>query len=195
MANVKLEWADANLKKFGKDIAELNRRFPKALPREINKVGARARTQVVRNLTTQTGLPRKTIVKAVKVSLAGGRKLSYEMVTRGGEVRLKYLAPRETSKGVSAAPRGKRTVFPGTFMKGGRFPNRKIVPAFKGHVFRRIGWGERTDGTVGEKLTHARSGMTIPAEMTTGATRDAFERIAGPLLQQRVDALIGNLLK
>lgn len=195
MANVKLEWADANLKRFGKDIAELNRRFPKALPREINKVGDRAKTQVVRNLTTQTGLPRKTIVKAVKVGLAGGRKLSYDMVTRGGQVRLKYLAPRETPQGVSARPWGKRTVFPRTFMKGGKFPNRVAVPAFKGHVFRRLGWGDRTDGSVGEKLTHARSGMTIPTEMTTGATRDAFERVAGPLLQQRVEALIGKLLK
>lgn len=188
MTTVSIAWADDSLKKFGKDIAELQRRFPKALPREINKVGARAKTQVVRNLTTQTGLPRKTIVKAVKVSLAGGRKLSYEMVTRGGEVRLKYLAPRETRPGVSATPWGKRRVFAGTFMKGGKFPVRKVVPDFEGHVFRRI-------NSTGTKITHARSGMKIPVEMTTGATRDAFESIAGPLLQQRVDALIGKLLK
>jgi hypothetical protein len=36
--------------------------------------------------------------------------------------------------------------------------------------------------------------MFIPTEMTTGATKAAFERIAGPLLQQRVEAAIHKLL-
>jgi hypothetical protein len=36
--------------------------------------------------------------------------------------------------------------------------------------------------------------MFIPTEMTTGATAAAFERIAGPLLQQRIEAVLKKLV-
>ena len=183
---IKIKWADNHLKQYGKKLDELQAKFPKVLPREINKVGARAKTQVIRNLTKQTGLPRKTIVKAVKTTLAGGRRLSYEMVTRGGNIRLKFLAPKETRPGVVAKPWGKRTLYPGTFMHGGLFPNRH-GGNFDGHVMRRL-------NSSGTKLTQARSGMYIPTEMTKGATRAAFERIAGPLLQERIEAAIRKLV-
>lgn len=190
MPEIKARWADDNLKKFGREIAELHRRFPKALPREINKVGQRAKTQVIRALVKQTGLPRKTIVKAVgnpAQARANGR-LSYEMVTRGGNIRLKYLNPLETRAGVQAKPFGKKTLYPGTFMRGGAFPNRKFVPRFDGHVMFR-------NRSSGRHYTFARSGVIIPAEMTVGATKAAFERTAGPLLEERIDKLIGKLLK
>lgn len=188
MATISVRWADDHLKLFGSRIDRLNRRFPKVIPREVNKVGNRARTQVVRNLTKQTGLPRKTIVKAVGVNPAVPGRLSFEMVTRGGNIRLKYLAPRETRSGVTAKPWGKRTLFVGTFMKGGRFPNRQVVAKFDGHVYRRL-------NTSGTKITQARSGMFIPVEMTTGATASAFQAIAAPLLKQRIDAVLIKLLK
>ncbi|MGE3649388.1 MAG: hypothetical protein AB7G10_13680, partial [Reyranellaceae bacterium] len=144
MAMVTTRWADAHLKRYGARIVELNRRFPKVLPRIVNQVGNRSKTQVVRALTGQTGLPRKTIVKAVGTpNPARPGKLSYEMTTRGGNIRLKYLAPRETRPGVTAKPWGKRTLFPGTFMKGGAFPNRKVVARFDRHVYRRF----NTSGT------------------------------------------------
>lgn len=78
-------------------------------------------------------------------------------------------------------------------MFGGHFPNRH-GGNFDGHVMRRLGRGRRTDGSMGEKLTQVRSGMFIPTEMTTGATKAAFERIAAPLLQQRVEAAIHKLI-
>jgi hypothetical protein len=62
---LKVGWADQSVKRFGKKLVELNTRFPKVLPRIVDQVGDRAKTQVIRNLTRQTGLPRKTIVKAV----------------------------------------------------------------------------------------------------------------------------------
>lgn len=209
---LRARWADQNVKRFGKKLVELNVRFPKVLPRIVNQVGDRAKTQVIRNLTRQTGLPRKTIVKAVgDPHRAHGGRLSYEMVTRGGNIRLKYLAPRETRPGVTAIPWGKRRLFPGTFMKGGRFPNRKVVAKFNGHVMRNLGYGKQHGGgsswmsslwasddpniKSGDRLTQARSGMFIPTEMTTGATKAGFERIAGSLLQQRVEAAIDKLLR
>jgi hypothetical protein len=188
MAELRARWADQNVKRFGKKLVELKTRFPVVLPRIVNQVGDRAKTQVIRNLTKQTGLPRATIVKAVgDPRRAGPARLSYEMVTRGGNIRLKYLAPRETRAGVTAQPWGRRQLFAGTFMKGGRFPNRKPVPKFDGHVYRRL-------NTSGTQITQARSGMFIPTEMTTGATKAAFERIAALLLQERVEAAIKKLI-
>lgn len=189
MSAITVKWADDQVRRYGKRIEELNRRFPKVIPQTINQVSRKAKTQVIRNLTAQTGLPRKTIVKAVgNPNPARPGKLSYEMVTRGGNIRLKYLAPRETRPGVTAKPWGKRTLFAGTFMKGGAFPNRKVVGKFDGHVYRRL-------NTSGTRITQARSGMFIPVEMTTGATAAAFERTAAPLLKQRVDAVLAKLLK
>lgn len=185
---VTIKWADDTLKQYGKKIAALNTQFPKVLPRIVNQVGNRAKTQVVRTLTKQTGLPRKTIVKAVNVSLAGGTKLSYDMVTRGGNVRLKYLNPKETEAGVVAKPFGKSTLYPGAFLKGGAFPDRKQVDKFDGHAFYRL-------NKSGTHIAFARSGVVIPHEMTTGATLAAFKQTAGPLLKQRVEKAIGKLLK
>jgi len=196
MSIIIAKWADDNLRKHGKKLLVLQREFPQVLPRIVNQVGARAKTQVIRNLTKQTGLPRATIIEAVgdpSKARANGR-LSYTMVTRGGQIRLKYLDPKETRAGVTASPWGKRALFAGTFFKGGGFPNRKVIAKFDGHVYRRIGSGTRTDGSVGEKLTQVRSGMAIPTEMTVGVTRGAFLKTAGPLLQVRVDAAIKKLI-
>lgn len=189
MAVITTTWADGHLKKYGGKIDRLNREFPRVVPRIINQVGNRAKTIVIRTLTKQTGLPRRTIVKAVGTpNPARPGKLSYEMTTRGGNIRLKYLAPRETRKGVTAIPWGKRTLFPGTFMKGGAFPNRVTTSKLDGHVWRRI-------DKAGRRITQARSGMAIPTEMTKGATAAAFTKTAAPLLQQRIEAAAGKLLR
>lgn len=164
----------------------MNRRLPKVLPRIVNQVGNRAKTQVTRALTTQTGLPRRTIVKAIgRPRRAHPGRLAYEMQTAGGNIRLKYLKPRETKAGATAIPWNKRQLFVGTFILGGRFPNRHGFVR-GGHVMRRL-------DSAGRKLTYARSGMFIPTEMITGATADAFEATAAPLLKQRVEAALVKL--
>ena len=188
MSAITVKWADRHLFEFQRRLAHVEQRFPRVIPQTINQVGNRAKTQVIRNLTKQTGLKRKTIVKAVgDPGLARPGKLSYDLVTRGGNIRLKYLTPRETAPGVVAKPFGKTTLYPGSFMMGGAFPNRKAVAKWDGHVFFRNSYGRR--------YAFARSGVFIPKEMTTGATKAAFERIAAPLLRQRVDAVLLKLLK
>jgi len=86
------------------------------------------------------------------------------MTTWGGFVRLKYLAPRETRAGVVAKPFGQPQLFAGAFMKGGRFPKRVVAPKLKGHVWQRL-------NTSGTRLTQVRSGVRIPHEMTSSASR------------------------
>lgn len=181
-------WADRHLIEFSERIARLNVSFPRVLPQEINKVGSKVKTQIIRTLRQQTGLKRDVIVKAIgRPRRAYPGHLSYEMVTRGGFIRLKYLSPRETKTGVVARPFGKRKLYPGTFMKGGAFPNRKDVPYFKGHVWRRIGSGR-------DKITQVRSGVRIPDEMVSGITLERFEQIAAPMLRKRIEVVLNKLV-
>ncbi|MCM2396201.1 hypothetical protein NBH19_08930 [Rhizobium sp. S95] len=187
MTVLSVQWADRNLAAYGSRLEELKRQFPLVLPRIVNQVGNRAKTVVVRELTKQTGLPRATIVKAIgNPSVARPGKLNYDMVTRGGNIRLKYLRPKETAAGVIARPFGKATLYPGTFMRGGQFPDRKDVEKWDGHAFFRNGKGRH--------IAFARSGVIIPTEMTTKATAAAFLRIAGPLLEQRIEAALTKLV-
>lgn len=183
-----MRWADRNLQMYGKKLKVLNERFPKVLPRIVNQVGNRSKTVVIRELTQQTGLPRAVIVRAIGNPLtARPGRYAYDMITRGGNIRLKYLRPRETPAGVVARPFGKPTLYPGSFLRGGEFPDRKDVARFNGHAYYRL-------NKSGTKITFARSGVFIPVEMTTGATVAAFHRVAAPLLVQRVGAAIGKLM-
>lgn len=180
-------WHDKTLLKFGRSIDRLNREFPKVIPQEINKVGERAKTLVIRTLTKQTGLDKAVIVRAIgNPSKARPGKLSYDMRTRGGQIRLKYFNPKEADGGVIAKPFGKKTYYPGAFLMGGAMGNRKVVAKFDGHAMVR---------TKGRLYTFARSGVVIPTEMTSGATQAAFDKLAGPLLEQRVQKVIAKLLK
>lgn len=135
--------------------------------RAVNWTGDRTRTKVRIALRQQTGLKRKTIVKAIKVERSTPTTLRYEMRGRGGDIALKHFGARETRKGVSAAPFGRRRVFPGTFIRGGTFPARKDIGK-GGQVFKRTS----TRRTPIEKQL---SGVVIPAEMIKGKTKLAFD--------------------
>jgi len=188
MEVLSMKWADRNLLEYGKRISELNSRFPKVLPRIVNQVGNKTKTVVIRELTKQTGLPRQVVVKAIgSPTVARSGRYVYDMITRGGNIRLKYLRAKEVDGGVMARPFGKPTLYPGAFMKGGCFPDRKAVSQFNGHAFFRL-------NKSGSKITFARSGVFIPVEMTNGATAASFHRVAAPLLKQRVEAALAKLV-
>lgn len=148
-----------------------------AIRHAVNRTGDMADTQVVRMLTAQTGLKRKTIRKAVKRRRAGAGGLVYRLQSAGGDVGLGHFAARETAKGVTAAPWGKRRLFPHTFTKGGRFPNRKALN-FGGQVF--IAVGRRLP------IFKIKSGLFIPKEMISGATAQAFLRTVRAVLPVRL---------
>ncbi|NMG39822.1 hypothetical protein GRZ55_11260 [Chelativorans sp. ZYF759] len=153
-------------------------RFRAVGARVVNRTGDMARTKVRRTLTKQTGLKRKTIVKAVRVTRANTASMVYVMRAKGGDVSLKYFSARETARGVSAAPFGKRKIFASTFIKGGRFPTRVPI-GMGGHVFARAGSG-RTP------IVKQKSGVFIPTEMVTGQTRAEFEASVRTVLPQRM---------
>lgn len=151
---------------------------PMAIRHAVNRTGDMADTQVVRMLTAQTGLKRKTIRKAVKRKRAGVGGLVYRLQSAGGDVGLGYFGARETAKGVSAAPWGKRRIYPHTFIKGGRFPNRKTLN-MGGQVF--MAAGRRLP------IFKIKSGLYIPKEMVSGATARAFLTTVRAMLPVRLE--------
>lgn len=185
---ISIKWADATLEKYQREIVQLSAQFPKVIPQEINKVGNKVRTQVVRTLTKQTGLPKSTIQRAVVTYGATPGRMFFTMKSAGGDIRLRFFKPRETRKGVVAKPWGKLTPYPGAFMRGGKFPKRVDSAYLSPDVWRRL-------NSSGTRITQQRSGVRIPVEMVQGATAEAFDKLAGPLLEQRITRVIGKLLK
>jgi hypothetical protein len=187
MTVLQIRWQDVDgLRRFDNGIKALGEDGRKVMQRALARSGDMARTQVYRALTKQTGLKRKVIVRALKIKRPSYTDLTYEMRARGGEIALKYFDPRETRAGVSAAPFGKRRVFPSTFMKGGRFPNRSGM-VFQGHVLKR-------EGADRFPIKVQKSEVVIPNEMITGATADAFLNTVRARLPQRVEHELARLL-
>lgn len=181
MAGLSITWADIEgLRRFEKMLSDLDGpKFQRVVVRALNRTGDMAKTQVTRGLAKQTGLKRVVIVKAFgtpKPARVGD--LSYEMKARGGDIALKYFAPRETRRGVSAQPFGQRKVFAHTFLKAGWWPHRVPKPNWHGQVFLRSGKGT---------FEKQKSGVVIPVEMVTGATAQAFEQSVKTNLPKRVE--------
>lgn len=80
------------------------------ITRALNRTGDMAKTQVVRALAKQTGLPQKTIRKVLRAKRASWQDLEYRLSASGGDVSLKYFKARETRRGVTALVRGELRV-------------------------------------------------------------------------------------
>lgn len=151
-------------------------RVGKAYVRALKHTGRIAQTRVGRALARQTGLKVRTTRKALsRPILPTINRLEYTLRIRGGDISLKHFGARETRRGVSANPFGRRRVFAGTFMKGGLFPARRILN-LGGHVF------EPTSGKRwGRPFRKVSSGVVLPTEAVTGASAAAFRDASGRL--------------
>lgn len=176
-------------------------RAGRAFARAINRTGDTVRNEAGRALSDQTGLPKRTGKAAYR---QGGERaspvsLSYVVNGRGGNISLKHFKPRETRKGVSAAPMNNRQIFEQTFMKAGWWPNRVVKPGWNGQVFRRSiysrdgysytsDWSSGTRKMVraGTKFDKVKSGVFIPIQMVQGLAGDAW-RDGARRLQPRIE--------
>lgn len=171
-------------------IAEAFRRAaalsPVAVSRALNATNAKVFTQVARVLPKQTGLKSARVKAALKKEFASAGHLVAAVRARGPYHKLKEFSPRETQKGVSAAPWGKRQVFDGAFMRGGKFPNR-VALALGGHVFKRLGR---------KRLKIAITyGPAIPVEMVKDASKAAYEATVGSQLPLDLNRALGSVLR
>lgn len=203
---LELKWQDiSGMQRLGNAMGRLNsHQRHLVLQRAVNHTGDKARTQVIRALAKQTGLGYGVIKKAVRTGRAYGASadpeqfakaqasdrpgsLIYVMSSKGGDISLKYFKARETLRGVTAAPFGKRKLFPRTFMKGGRFPNRKTAEKLKGHVYAPLGKTWRGP------VEFQNSGVVIPEQMLKGATAEVFAKTVSEQLPPRVMHEINRL--
>jgi len=171
-------------------------RARRAFARAINRTGDTVRNEAGRALSDQTGLPKSTGKKAYRRDgeRATPTSLTYVVNGKGGPVSLKYFKPRETRKGVSAAPRNQRQVFASTFMKAGWWPKRVSKANWNGQVFIRSnsdgysydGLRSRGAKRSGTKFTKAKSDVVIPVEMINGAAAEAW-RQGARRLQPRIE--------
>lgn len=187
--DIRISFKDDVLARYGNQLAAVGAGGAEAaLQRAIRHTGRKARTQVIRALTQQTGLRRATLVRAVRDVSSEAATLSLILCTQGGDIRLKHFRVRETRKGVSAAPWNKRTVFAGTFMKAGWFRSGRVVkPNWNGQVFSRL--AAKTE-TGRDKFKLERSGLFIPTEMLQGQSAQAWRMV----IQRDLIPRIGNEL-
>lgn len=138
-------------------------KMPETLAKAVQEVGPIATGHMKRVLPAQTGLKFKTINKALRGKSRGA---TYEIHSKGGDIRLKYFGARETAKGVTAAPWNSRRLYPATFIKSGWWPKRG-KPVAKGQVMQRVGASKYP-------IKQVRSGLFIPTEMVTGNSAVVF---------------------
>lgn len=177
----------SSFKVAGQHFADAAKQAPDATRRAINHTGDKAKTAMRVVLVNQTGLKRKTINKAVtstRASSKGGG--SYVIKSKGGNIRLQFFKAKETRAGVSAAPWNKRSIYAGTFIKGGRFPNR-VGLKMGGAVLIRAG-GSRYP------LKTVKSGLFIAEEMVTGQSAQAFYSVVSRDLPARIAHEITRIL-
>jgi hypothetical protein len=180
-----------DLSRIANIFAAAGKHAPLALVRGINQTGDRVRTAMKRSLVGQSGLPSKTIHKALKKESAYGSNFTYEINSRGGNISLKYFKAKETPQGVVAHPWASAGLYPHAFMKGARFPNRVAKEGIKrlnGHVFQRAGKRRL-------KINKVKSNLFIPTEMTSGATADTFYRDAIAGLEKNITSKLFSFIK
>ncbi|GAA3849518.1 phage tail protein [[Pseudomonas] carboxydohydrogena] len=166
------------LSKIGNALQAAGKQIPLVMTRAINHTGLKARTAMRRVLVKQTGLKARTINRAVK-STKSFNGSAFVIRSAGGNIRLKFFNARETRKGVTAAPWNERRLYPGTFIKGGVFPNRKDL-GMGGQVFERT---SRSRFPIKGK----KSGLYIANEMVSGASHDAFYSVVNADLAPRIE--------
>jgi len=189
---IEISAEDQIMARFGATLAAIGEgKAQLALYRAGKHTMGKARTRVVRALTKQTGLPRRTIDRAVKEITPAASGLTFILQTRGGNVSLKYFKARETRAGVSAAPWGKRSIYPSTFMKAGWWPKRVDKPNWNGQVFERSA-GQTRNGM--DRFNKVRSGLFIPEELVKGETAAAWKALIQTDLLPRIEHEIGRLL-
>ena len=178
---------DRGLSDYAARLAQLGANAPTILSQALNAAAAETRRKTVAAETAQTGLSGDVIDRAQHEIQASPGRLAFTILSRGGNIRLKFFAATETGSGMTADPWARRTFFPGAWIKaGGGFGGARVDLPFGGEVKRRVGRSRLPTTTV-------KSGLFIPTEMTRGATAGAFEASAG-IIASRIVTRLGALL-
>lgn len=185
---VVVAFQDRSLSDYAARLAQFSQTGPVVLSQALNLEGFAARKSTVAAETGQTGLSNSTINRAQQAIEATAGRLDFWIISRGGNVRLKFFHPSEGGGGVSATPWNRRTFYPGAFMMSGPKGHRKLSERLGGQVFENV-----QGGKWGGKIRVKRSGLFIPHEMVSGATAGAFNA-AVAVMAPRIVTRLGSLL-
>lgn len=212
---LKIDIRGDGLQFFTKATAALKspRKAGQVLSRAINETGRIGGTAAGRALADQTGLPKRTTMRAVRrdVDRSTPSTLTYVINGKGGNISLKYFKPRETRRGVLASPWNSPRVVLGTFLKAGFWPKRVVKPHWNGQVFSRVGDGHSYNvaksnpfvkaGIIkrkreGTKFRKEKSDLYIPDEMIKGEVAKVWDKTADrlePRVLHHINRMTGGL--
>lgn len=178
---------DGVMDRYAEQLKQLGTQAPVIMTTALMTAAPTMKKALASALTPQTGLPKRTLDKAVKIR-PGAMQVTF--ATYGGDIAVKYFKAYETRAGVSAAPWNRRTVYGGAFMRAGWWPKRVVKGNWNGHAFYRAG-GRTNSGK--DRFVKAKSGLYIPDEMLKGASIAAWEQGVGQV-QTEVENQIAKLL-
>jgi hypothetical protein len=189
MDGIQIKVDASQVERLGNLLGAAGAKAPQAVRHALNHTGAKARNAMVKALVPQTGLKQKVLKKALKGSKAyrggasakwgGAGSDAYIIKSKGGNIALKYFRAREKGDGVDASPWNGQRHYTRGFARMGWKPHRYKTWAFHGNVMRRKGEGKHP-------LTLVKSGLDIPDEMVSGASRTAFFAVAQTDLMPRL---------
>ena len=171
--------------------------FRAQLAAALDKVGAEVHAAIIEPLKLQTGLTTSTIPRAVHDVPASADSLAYTLMTRGGDISLRWYGAHEEGSGVVARPRGQRKFYAGAFVRSGRKSKRYAVEKLNKQAYEPLAGktakGEEKGKSAGgwwRKMKKQKSGVLIPEEMMRGAAKAAFERVVATELPPQVGRVL-----
>ena len=119
---------NSNFKKALRDIGNVPRKYvQKAMVTALNKVGAEVVTQAKRELKDATGLKAGVVAKKIKKDKARRGDEEYSIFIKSRYLNVIEFGARQTKRGVSAKAWGKRKIYRGAFIGGGRNSGKRLV--------------------------------------------------------------------
>ena len=119
---------NSNFKKALRDIGNVPRKYvQKAMVTALNKVGAEVFTQAKRELKDATGLKAGVVAKGMKKDKARRGDEEYSIWIKSRYKNVIEFGARQTKRGVSAKVWGKRKIYRGAFIGGGRNSGKRLV--------------------------------------------------------------------
>ena len=118
----------SNMKEAMRNLRNVPRKYiQKALVTSLNKIGAEVFTQAKRELKDATGLKVGVVAKGLKKDKARKGDETYSIHIKSRYLNAIEFGARQTKKGVSAKIWGKRKIYRGAFIGGGRNSGKRLV--------------------------------------------------------------------
>jgi len=179
----------AGLREMMQPLAAFGERLPNAQANALNRTLTKTRSAVLPVLVRQTGLAKRIIDKAMRTARASPQNPRVAIITRGGEVSLRYFGAHEVAGGVEATVRGKKDFIAGGFRRSGPRGRRTMVTKLNDQAFINVDGG-RWRG----KIMKEKSGVFIPYDLVSGQTAATFNRMVETDLLQEVEREMAWLL-